>query len=258
VEPAISALGAAKRAEREREQSVERERREGPRGRELPPELPDPDIIGAHSGRGNEVRPGRIRRGQVLNPNAMPPELPEPDEPNPKMIGAHRGRGNMVRPGPIRQLRGTNTPESFEAVVRNMKKLYEEAAEALAGEAEARGFDLDNPAETPVEDGQDGGGEDQITLLGDIRDLLKELLAVNGGSELAGGDEDGFKLPDNATPVDLTSGEAEGEPDAIDELPLPSEGDEGEDLTNNDGRVDAAAEDEEGVEGEEDDEDDPE
>jgi len=231
VEPRISALAASKRAEREREQAVNRQRRSGPDTTELPPELPNPEMIGAHAGRGNAVRPGRITRRHTLNP--LPPPLPKPVG-KPKMLGANPARGNAVHPGPIRRTKG----ESLEAVVSNMNKIYEEAVAALDG-AEA------------LSTGDAGQGQPgMLDLLKEIRDLLQQVVGGDGG--VPAGEDDGFKLPDNASEVDLTTGEPEDEPEALDELPLPTDG---KDLTNNDGRVDLGAEDREGAEGDDDDED---
>jgi hypothetical protein len=175
------------------------------------------------------------------------------------MIGAHAARGNEVRPGHIRQKNLGSEEESFQAVVSNMNKLYEEAAEAIAGEEALRKeAPLPDTGQPPVEDpdadmgGEEGpegesplGGGDELELLADIRDLLKELLAIDGGAaEGAAAGAEGFELPDNATEIDLTTGEADGEPDKTDELPQPG-GD----------RIDIEAEDDEGVEGDDDDED---
>jgi hypothetical protein len=150
------------------------------------------------------------------------------------MLGANPARGNAVHPGPIRRTKG----ESLEAVVSNMNKIYEEAVAALDG-AEA------------LSTGDAGQGQPgMLDLLKEIRDLLQQVVGGDGG--VPAGEDDGFKLPDNASEVDLTTGEPEDEPEALDELPLPTDG---KDLTNNDGRVDLGAEDREGAEGDDDDED---
>jgi hypothetical protein len=119
-----------------------------------------------------------------------------------------------------------------------MNKIYEEAVAALDG-AEA------------LSTGDAGQGQPgMLDLLKEIRDLLQQVVGGDGGAPA--GEDDGFKLPDNASEVDLTTGEPEDEPEALDELPLPTDG---KDLTNNDGRVDLGAEDREGAEGDDDDED---
>jgi hypothetical protein len=123
----------------------------------------------------------------------------------------------------------------IEMVVSHMKgnKLFEEAAEALAGEEQALSNRPDSPDTPPVDDVDerpelpeapadelDGGETASVELLKEIRDLLRQVLTVDS----QGAEGDGFELPDGATQIDLGDGEEKEEEDEKGE-----EGEEGED-----------------------------
>jgi hypothetical protein len=231
VEPLVRSATAMKRAEKERQDAVDRERRYGPiaaRDKDLQADLD------AESSRWSaaSIKKKKAERDKRLAKNRAV-EGPA------KAAAAVRAddQSHKMKRGPsLADRQRSSTSESRSSVVSEMR-LYEEAEALLAGadDPEIKDPVVEPTGEMPTEEvtGDSLGDESTKSLLGEIRDLLKDVLGVDAEG---GGHTEPFELPDNAQEIDLATGEPkDGEDGDLGEVPSP-------DLVNNDGRVDVEAE----------------